>query len=135
MGIRVDESGRVRERARRQGLSPRYYRQECGPDTTARPSARRHLSYKPSTFIDSGLLVDSCSGLLGKKDLAFAAGGVGVRGPGSMSCGGLSTRGGGGGDQVEELLKQQQGRDSPLGIYGSSVDKQHHTLLRFGTCA
>ena len=60
-------------------------------------------SYKPAIFMDSGVLVDALSGMLGREDWALAVGSGRVRGTGTRS----SSRSvwGEGLEEVEELQR------------------------------
>ena len=77
--------------------------------------------------MDSGVLVDASSGVLGGRDWALAVGGGTARGTRSKSSN--SVWGEGLENKVEEPQEERDIRDFLLGTTDSSVDQQHRTTF------
>ena len=121
--VEEEEVRLQRERDGRDSLPPT---KDCsvGQENRTTPCELKHArrSYKPAISMDSGVLVDAFSGVLGKKDWVFAVGGGRARGTGSEGSG--STWDGGIENKVEELQRERDGREYLLG-----TDQQHCTTF------
>ena len=77
------------------------------------------ISNKPAISMDSGVLVDTSSGVLGAEDWALGVGGGRVSGQRRYSS---NSTWGERWEEVEKIERERDGRDSLIGITDSSVD-------------